>query len=541
MEKIYWAAKYIRTSTVDDKQEHRNSCENQSKLIDNFLRCYPEIKIVSQKIDNGFSGLFFHRPAFNELISEIKSGHIDCVIVKDLSRIGRNYIEVGRYLRDFFPTYHIRFISVEDNIDSIRLDGFDRTIALIKNIFSEQYSRDVSLKTRSALDAKRKKGEYVGAIPIYGYQKSSETKNKLVPDPNTLAIVQSIFEMKLQGMSAAGIAAALNDSGVLSPLAYKQKHDLPHPTGGFADNHHSKWSVATISRILQDETYTGTLVQGKKSCLNYKSRTILHLDEDEWIKVKNTHLSIVAKLDYDAVQRILAKDTRAAPLQSRVYIFSGLLICGHCGCNLVRKTVKYKEQKYTCYYCPTGKGNGCPSSLRVREKGLLDWATGEVRKRISMIAELAHTFSEDEFQKIMQRKYILQMTDYEEQIRRLCNFRSSLSGSIEAGLISTTEHDSLYRGYHEEITQLEAKIGALQQAIQFPEKKDELAWRQNFLRFSHITELDRAAVVRMIQSIRIFSKTEFVINFVYQSEYQRAVQYAEQGGDSSGQKKPETD
>lgn len=540
LEKIYWAAKYIRTSTVDDKQEYRDSCENQSRLIDNFLFCHPEINLVSEKVDNGFSGLFFDRPAFNELISEIKSGHIDCVIVKDLSRIGRNYIEVGRYLRDFFPTHHIRFISVKDNIDSILLDGFERTIALMKSIFSEQYSRDVSLKTCSVLDVKRRKGEYVGAIPIYGYQKSSETKNKLMPDPNTFAVVQSIFEMKLQGMSAAAIALALNDSGVLSPLAYKQKHGLPHPTGGFADNHHSKWSVATIIRILQDQTYTGTLVQGKQSRLNYKNRTILHLDEDEWIKVENTHLSIVAKLDYDAVQRILTKDTRAAPLQSRVYIFSGLLLCGHCGCNLIRKTVKYKEQKYTCYYCPTGKGNGCPSSLRVREKDLLDWATSEVRKRISRITELDHTLSKDEFQKIMQSKYILQMTDYEEKIHGLCKFRS-LSGSIEAGLISTTEYDSLHRGYQEEITQLETKISALQQSIQFSEKRDELAWRQNFLRFSHITELDRAAVVRMIQSIRIFSKTEFVINFVYQSEYQWAVQYAEQGGDSSGQKKPETD
>lgn len=411
----------------------------------------------------------------------------------------------------------------------------------MKSIFSEQYSRDVSLKTRSALDVKRKKGEYIGAIPIYGYQKSSETKNKLVPDPNTLAVVQSIFEMKLQGMSAAGIAATLNDSGELSPLAYKQKNDLPHPTGGFADNHHSKWSVATISRILQDETYTGTLIQGKQSCLNYKSRTILHLNEGEWIKIENTHISIVAKPDYDAVQRIIAKDTRAAPLQNRVYIFSGLLICGHCGCNLVRKTVKYKEQKYTCYYCPTGKGNGCPSSHRVREKALLDWATGEVRKRISRIEELDRTLSEDEFQKIMQHEYLLQITDYEEQIRSLCKFRLSLSGSIEADLISTTEYDSLHQGYHKEIVQLEAKIGVLQQVLQFPEKKNELSWRQNYLRFSYITELDRAAVVRMIQSICIFSKTEFVINFVYQSEYQRAVQYAEQGGDRSGQKKPKTD
>lgn len=171
----------------------------------------------------------------------------------------------------------------------------------------------------------------------------------------------------------------------------------------------------------------------------------------------------------------------------------------------------------------------------------MDWATGEVRKQISSIAELNHTFSEDELQKIIQHEYILQMTDYKEQIRCLYKFRSSLSGSIEADLISTTEYDSLHRVYYEEIAQLEAKIGALQQTIQFLEKKDELAWRQNFLQFSHITELDRATVVRMIQSIRIFSKTEFVINFVYQSEYQRAVQYAEQGGDSSGQKKPETD
>jgi len=202
--------------------------------------------------------------------------------------------------------------SVNDNIDSLRLEGIDKTIAILKSIFSERYSHDVSMKTRSALEAKRRKGEYVGAVPIYGYQKLENDKNKLIPDPNTVAVIQSIFDMKLQGMSAAGIAAALNEQGILSPLAYKQTNNTPYATGGFADKPNAKWSATTIFRILRDENYTGTLVQGRQRSFNYKIKTPIHLEESAWAKVKNTHPAIISKSDYDAVQRIMALDTKAA-------------------------------------------------------------------------------------------------------------------------------------------------------------------------------------------------------------------------------------
>jgi len=213
MKKIYRAVKYIRTSHSEDETQYGNSIANQGKLIDSFLRKHPEIAVVGEKIDEGYSGVFFDRPAFKEMIAGIRAGVIDCVVVKDLTRLGRNYIEVGRYLRDSFQAKGIRLISVDDNLDSTDMDEFEKVIILAKNIFSEQYSRDISVKTRSSLDAKRKHGEYIGAVPIYGYQKSADNKHKLEPDPNTYAIVQSIYNMKLCGISAAGIANELNNVG----------------------------------------------------------------------------------------------------------------------------------------------------------------------------------------------------------------------------------------------------------------------------------------------------------------------------------------
>jgi len=301
MDTIYRAVKYIRTSCQDDELEHRDSVANQSKLIDGFVKAYPEIVVVSEKIDSGFSGLFFDRPAFNEMIKDIEAGYINCIIVKDLSRIGRDYIEIGSYLRDFFPAHSVRLISINDNIDSLMLEGIDKTIAILKSIFSERYSHDVSMKTRSALDTKRRKGEYVGAVPIYGYQKLENDKNKLIPDLNTVAVVQSIFDMKLQGMSAAGISAALNEQEILSPLAYKQTNNTPYAAGGFADKPNAKWSATTIFRILRDENYTGTLVQGRQSSFNYKIKTPIHLEESVWAKVKNAHPAIISRSDYEAV------------------------------------------------------------------------------------------------------------------------------------------------------------------------------------------------------------------------------------------------
>ncbi len=209
------AIKYIRLSYTDDKSVESNSVSNQRKLIDDFLAQRPEIEVVCEKVDDGYSGVLFDRPAFKEMMELVQSGAVNCVIVKDLSRLGREYIETGRYLRRVFPAYGVRFIAINDNVDTLNDKPDDLTVS-VKNIINEAYSRDISVKTRSALDIKRRSGDFVGAFTVYGYLKTGDKHKSLVIDPFAANVVRDIFRKRLDGFSAYHIAEELNKAGILS-------------------------------------------------------------------------------------------------------------------------------------------------------------------------------------------------------------------------------------------------------------------------------------------------------------------------------------
>jgi site-specific DNA recombinase len=386
-EKQYKAVKYIRLSYTDDKDNESDSVANQRKLLDSFIENQPDMEAVSEKVDDGWSGILFDRPAFKEMMTEIEAGNINCVIVKDLSRLGRDYIETGRYLRRIFPAYGVRFIAINDNIDTLKDSGDDLVVS-VKSIINDAYCRDISVKTRSALSVKRSNGDYVGACTVYGYKKSEENKNRLEIDEYPAGVVQSIFKMKLDGMSAARIADELNSRGVLSPLAYKKDRGLPHPKKGYADKPDAKWSATTVIRILKDETYTGTLLQGKQGTFNYKLKDLIDKPESEWVRTEDAHEAIIHRQDFDLVQRLLRLDTRTSPGSDAVQLFSGVLICGCCGSRMTRKTDRYKDTVYHYYYCPTGKKGGCNSPARIKESELTDCVLESLKAHIRNVASL---------------------------------------------------------------------------------------------------------------------------------------------------------
>ncbi len=356
----YKAYGYYRLSYTIDHTVESDSIANQKKLIEDFVNAHPDIELVGEKEDDGYSGILFDRPAFQEMMQDIMEGKVNCVIVKDLSRLGREYIETGRYLRRVFPAYGVRFIAINDNIDTANEHTGDDLNITMKNNLIDAYCHDISVKTRSALLAKRKNGDYVGACPVYGYQKSPENKNQLVIDEYAARVVRDIFRRKIDGSSAKRIADELNALGVLSPIAYKVNRGLPHPTGGVSDSPDAKWSAKTVLHILQDEIYTGTLIQGRQGTYNHKIKNVIDRPQEEWIRTENAHEPIIRKQDYDLVQKILRLDTRTAPSGDTVYLFSGLLVCGSCGACMTRKTNTYKGKKYIYYYCPTGKNTAVP-------------------------------------------------------------------------------------------------------------------------------------------------------------------------------------
>lgn len=525
----YRATDYLRLSYTENHENESDSIANQKKLIEDYVKEHPDIELVSEKVDDGYSGILFDRPAFQEMMQDIVEGKINCVIVKDLSRLGREYIETGRYLRRIFPAYGVRFIAINDNIDTAHEHAGDDLNISMKNLINDAYCHDISVKTRSALEVKRKKGDYVGACPVYGYRKSEENRNQLVVDEYAARVVRDIFRAKIDGRSAKRIADELNALGVLSPLAYKINRGLPHPKGGFADRPDAKWSATTVIRILQDEIYTGTLVQGRQGTYNHKLRNVIQKPDEEWIRVENAHEAIIRKRDFDLVQHIMGLDTRTAPEGEKVYLFSGLLVCGCCGARMTRKTDSVGGKKYIYYHCPTGKKHGCTHPVMLREDDLIQCVLASVQahiKNVVSVDELLNSISEETINRELVAGCKAQIAENRAQLEQIGVFKAGLYENFVKGMLDKAEYKSLRDGYTERMEELRSAIDQLRQEMErvTDRTSERQKWAQQFREFSNMAALDRRAVVTLIQSIRIISKNELKITFRYQMEYDAALQ-----------------
>ena len=533
----YQAAEYLRLSYTDDHTTESDSISNQKKLVRDFLALHPEITLVSTRVDDGYSGILFDRPAFQAMMSDISAGTVNCVIVKDLSRLGREYIETGRYLRNVFPSFGVRFISINDGVDTANERTGDDLNISMKNIINDAYCHDISVKTRSALEVKRKNGDYVGACPVYGYRKSPENHNQLVVDEETAHIVREIYRRKLEGESAQRIAEELNRLGVLSPLAYKIDRGLPHPTGGFSDRPDAKWTPHAVLRILQDEVYTGTLVQGKQGTYNHKIKNVVTKPVQDWIRVENAHEAIIQRQDYELVQKILRLDTRTAPAGKGVYLFSGLLICGSCGGSMARKVLTSGGKKYHYYYCKTGKKHGCAHPVLLKEDGLIECVRASIQAHIQSVVSLDALLEDMDAESINQELingYRLQIEENERQLERALRFRTTLYENFITGHVTKREYKEMKDHYSSEIDRARSAIASLREEMErtVNDSSDRMEWTRQFIAFSNMETLDRRTVVALIDSIRVLGKTELEINFRYQLEYDKARAMVSGHGDS---------
>lgn len=524
----YKAAAYIRLSYTDDHSSESDSVSNQRKLIENFVERNPDIEVVSEKIDDGYSGIIFDRPAFKEMMQDVTDGNINCVIVKDLSRLGREYIETGRYLRRVFPAYGVRFIAITDSIDTAHDSGDDLTVS-VKNIMNEAYCRDISIKTRSSLDVKRRNGDFVGAFPVYGYMKAEGNKNLLVPDPYAARVVCDIFRMRLEGASASKIASELNRLGILSPLAYKKNNGLPYAKKGYADKADCKWSATTIIRILQDETYTGTLVQGKQGTPHYKIKQMEQRPASEWVRVPDAHEALIARQDFELVQRIKGLDTRTSPNEDTVYLFSGILICGCCGSRMTRKTNRANGKEYHYYYCPTGKKKGCAHPVMLKESSLIDCVRDCLKAYIGNIASLEALLTgidQSSINQALAKEYSDHITDNERRLEQVLEFKARLYESLVGGMLTKEEYASYKAKYTKQAEDIRESVRVLKEKLTevLENRSERNRWISQFTQFSTLETLDRRALIHMVQSIRVRGKKELDITFTHEDEYKKALQ-----------------
>lgn len=537
LSKTYLCGGYLRLSKEDgdvagSETLQSNSIENQKEYIEDYIHSKPEIKIVDFYVDDGYSGVNFDRPDFQRMLQDIKDKKINCVIVKDLSRLGRNYIEVGKYIERLFPFLGVRFIAINDNFDSADDAALSNNIIVpFKNLINDAYCRDISIKIRSHLEVKRKRGEFIGAFPVYGYMRG-EDKNKLIVDPCAAEIVKEIFAMKMEGMSQQAIADELNRLGVLSPAEYKKEQGSGYKTV-FQTHSRAKWTAVAVLRVLTNEVYMGTLIQGKESTPNYKVRVREKKPKEEWIRVENAHEAIISRTDFELISDILQKDTRVSTGKSAVSVYSGYLVCADCGCSMVRKKVRSGSLEYVYYVCSGNKKDkDICSSHRISENTLNMAITKTLQLHLKQLGDLQESIryireTSGNSDKI--KKLVLQSEKRKEDIEKYNRLKLECYEDYKKELITQDEY-MLFK------KELDNRIEEIQRAITELGKKKRMlldggyekeSLLEKFLTSKEI-ELKRSILVRFISRIYVYEDHRIEIIFRYQDEIRQLLGIVEE-------------
>lgn len=537
---VYDADVYLRLSKEDGDKEESDSITNQRELILEFLKSREDIRIHEVRVDDGYSGVNFERPAFQQMLEDIKAGKVNCVVTKDLSRFGRNHIEVGKYIEKIFPYLGVRFIAVNDNYDSLTNDTQTNNIIIpFKNLLNDAYCRDISIKIRSNLEVKRKRGDFVGPFAPYGYRKSEEDKNKLEIDEEAAEVVRSIFRMYLQGSNAYKIAEKLNKKNILTPMDYKKENGSAFYTG-FKKNLKSQWTHMHVLRILGNPVYTGTLVQGKETTPNYKVKKKVKRDQSKWSQVENTHDAIIPSVDFQNAQEQLQMDTRTGTAKEKIYYLSGIVKCGDCGANMVRKTVPSGKRKFIYYVCGSHKGNKdiCSShsiNAEALEESVLKLLNHQI-KNVTDLGRILDKLEDAQIRKVEMEKRNRQITKKKEEVQKYNHLRLDLYEDYKEGLITKEEYLELKEIYEKRAKALEQSLEAMEVQMAFgaDREKDKCGWINEFKKYGYLGCLSREVIVSLIEQILVYEKKEgeryprIEIHFKYEDKFQASVNMLEE-------------
>ncbi len=539
VDKIYHAAIYVRLSKEDGDvasaaKAESNSISNQKNLIKDFLKDKDDIIVVSERVDDGYSGSNFERPGFQMMMEDIKRGTVDCVIVKDLSRFGREYIDSGKYIERLFPALGVRFIAVNDHIDSKNESERDDIVVPFKNLMNDAYCRDISIKIRSHLEVKRKNGEYIGAFTPYGYKKDENDRNRLVPDLYAAGVVKDIFRMKLHGMSQTAIADRLNGQGILSPMEYKHSLGI-RIQDNFKTHEQAEWSSMSVRRILENEVYIGTLVQGRHSTPNHKIKKIVDKPEEEWIRIEDNHEPVISKREFSIVQRLLGMDTRTSPNEDEVYVLSGLAVCADCGAPMIKRNVPAGGKVYSYYICSKNAATKECGTHRIPKDRLERLVLDVLQTHIANVLDagrILEYINTVPFQELEIKELERQKEAKEQEVQRCRELRDMLYEDLKDGIVSKEDYAELYEGYNSRRKKAEEAVRKISHAVQdvLDAKTDKYEWLRYFKEYRNISELSRTAAVELIDRVKVYDKNHIEIDFSFNDCFQSALRQIQSAG-----------
>ncbi|RDU22296.1 resolvase [Anaerosacchariphilus polymeriproducens] len=512
----------MRISREDGDKDESDSITNQRKLLRNYIKDKENFVLYDEYLDDGYSGTNFERPDFKRMLNDIEEGRINCVIVKDLSRFGRDYIDTGFFLERYFADKEIRFIAVNDNFDSSKDDG--GLLIPFKNIFNAQYAKDISTKVQTAFKAKQRAGEFIGAFPSYGYKKSPHDHHKLIIDEYAASVVRRIFQLYIEGNGKIAIAKILNQEGILCPSAYKKAEGF-HYSNCKKLVSTSYWTYSTINYILKNEMYIGNMVQGKtKRRMKGKANPVHAKD---WIIVENTHDSIIDVDIWNKVQSLIKKEVKQFDMERNVSIFAGFLKCGDCGRALGKKLPYVKPginrdsncMKGVSYVCSTytkyGKTNCTPHRIShdLLEQILLE----DFNKMISSftnLQQIADKIQNQVSEKIYGSEAEKRKIDLE--LSKVKKLKKEVYEDYKEELLTKEEYLSYRKDYEEKEEHLVKKKEYLAgKAEKTKNKNINSPWVNELIRNNKITELDRELIIDMIDKIFVYegNRIKIIYNF----------------------------
>ena len=537
IDQTFKVAIYLRLSKEDDDlscssgaKSESNSISNQRKLIYDFMKLHPELELYDEYKDDGKSGSNFDRAEFQRMMKDIEAGKVNCVVVKDQSRFGRDYIDVGKYKEKIFPKLGVRFITINEGYDSLSATSSDDLAFTINSFVYDFYIRDISTKIRTNLTAKKQNGEYAGAFVAYGYVKDSNDKSKLVVDQFAADVVRDIFRWKIEGLSPQNIAVRLNELGIPSPAEYKKLSGSNYKTS-FQTSSKAVWSHVSVRRILKNEIYLGVMIQGKRTTPNYKTKTVVTKAESEWLRVEGTHEAIISVRDFELVQELLRDDTHCRAGDVTVPVYAGRIYCGDCGATAVRKTVSYAGKRYVYYACNANKHDKTVCSRHsIREDILGQVIYQTVRHQIDLLLDVDKALRQ--FENLSWEKHKLKQLDasieiQEEVVRKNNTLRLGIYEDLRAGLLDRSEYESLKKELAERIAEATAAIEKLNK-----EKREILdgvskqqSWIEQFRQYENVTELMRPMVIHLIERINIFEDSNIEIVFRHRNQIEEILRF----------------
>lgn len=531
--RIWRTALYVRLS-VEDNGKDADSIENQIALLESYVSGCPDLSKAGLFVDNGYTGTNFHRPQFNQMMEAIQAGAIDCVVVKDLSRLGRNYIETSQFIEKICPFYGLRFIAVNDGFDTATVTDTAQLSMALSNIVNDYYAKDISRKVTSALQTKMEQGDYIGNYAPHGYCKDPENRNHLVIDPETAPIIRQIFQWRSEGVSYMGINRRLNEAGIPSPGQYRLEH-------GIETNNNRKgrpvlWNKHMVTEILKNVVYIGHLAQKKGSQCLYAGIPYHITSEDEWIVVEHTHEPIISVELFEAVQKINRESAERSKANSGKYaylpreknIFGKKLTCAECGAviKLHRSFSRSRDKAYFTFKCPTYAEHGSKGCSDVKMRKLdLDIAVFTfIKTQMAVFVDMEHTL----------KRLLAVKTGKAEQGRaaskrrllqqKLENKKSILSGlyvDYKEGLLSRQDYLFTRESVDADIRMIETELAEQESASS--QTRDlltgEMKWQYMVQRYQNATELSPEMVEAFVETIKLHQDGSLDIKLNYMDEF----------------------